>query len=108
MELNHYQTLAMRTAREFTTDEEALVYGALKLSGEAGELANKIGKMFYHGKEVSDDELIEELGDALWYAAFLADALGVTLAQVARRNLAKLSQRHGAQYNPEHYTENAQ
>ncbi|MBC7673484.1 MAG: hypothetical protein H7247_13780 [Polaromonas sp.] len=38
--------------------------------------------------------VVEELGDALWCLAIVADTLGVTLSDVARANDAKLRDRH--------------
>jgi NTP pyrophosphatase (non-canonical NTP hydrolase) len=35
-----------------------------------------------------------ELGDALWCLAIAADTLGVSLTDVARRNVEKLRSRH--------------
>ena len=38
--------------------------------------------------------VVEELGDALWCLAIVADTLGVSLSDVARANEAKLRDRH--------------
>ena len=78
-----------------------LLYPVLKLAGEAGEVAEKLGKLMRDeawapGVELSPaqrDALAAELGDVLWYVAAVAHDLGVPLDEVASRNLAKLADR---------------
>jgi NTP pyrophosphatase (non-canonical NTP hydrolase) len=103
MKLNDYQRQAQAT-RNPNTD---LVYVSGKLTAEAAELQQHVLKWRYHGKLLPAAAAIDELGDVLWYAAAVADELGVTLQEVAEHNLAKLQQRHGDTYrkdfyNPEH------
>lgn len=74
-----------------------LVYTALKMNGEAGELAEKVGKIMRDDggftSQEKKDAMILELGDVLWYISAAANELGVTLADVADRNLRKLASR---------------
>ena len=93
MHLNDYQHLALRTARALSADDR-LMNATLGLAGEAGEFADSVKKIRFHGHAPNTDELIKELGDLLWYAALAADALGVPLAEVAERNVAKLRARY--------------
>ena len=58
----------------------------------------------YHGKPLPP-EIIEELGDVLWYAPAVAHDLGVTLDQVAKRNLEKLELRHGDKFRAAFYVD---
>lgn len=97
--LAQYQRLAVATLNP----DSDLVYVTGKLQCEAGELSQYALKAAYHGKELDTDAAIEELGDALWYAAAAAAKLGTTLEEVARRNIEKLQRRHGEAYNPAHY-----
>jgi NTP pyrophosphatase (non-canonical NTP hydrolase) len=99
MTLNEYQAAAVATLKQDTD----LVYTTGKLQCEAGELSQYALKAAYHGKPLPADAAIEELGDVLWYAAATAEKLGTTLEEVARLNVAKLQERHGTAYNPEHY-----
>ena len=92
--LNTYQELALRTAGNHGDFERTLIYTALGLNGEAGETAEMIKKAFFHGHELDLDALKKELGDVLWYAAVMADALGLTLAEVAQHNVDKLARRY--------------
>lgn len=78
-----------------------LLYPVLKLAGEAGEVAEKVGKWMRDdgwtpGTAIDDGRrvaLAQELGDVLWYVAAVAHDLGVPLEEVARRNLDKLADR---------------
>lgn len=100
MHMDEYQLRASRTAvypREQTGGVTGVVYTALGLAGEAGEVANKVKKVFRdHDGELTHelrDAIIEELGDTLWYVAMLADELGLVLSRVADVNLHKLGRR---------------
>ena len=91
--MNEYQALAQRTAS--TTGESDKIHnGVLGLCGEAGEIADVIKKHVYQGHDLVKEDLIEELGDVLWYCAELAAGLGVGLAEVAERNIEKLRKRY--------------
>ena len=74
-----------------------LIYPALKLNGEAGEIAEEIGKMIRddHGVLTMEraDRLRKETGDVLWYAARLARELGTPLDTIAIDNIHKLRSR---------------
>lgn len=73
------------------------VYYALKLNGEAGEVAEKIGKIYRDRggvfTEIDRLEITKELGDCLWYISRLAVWLGYGLAGVAALNIKKLADR---------------
>ena len=93
MELNKYQ----REARSFAfypKDISGIDYCILGMCGEAGEVANKRKKELRDDKHLTDD-IIDELGDVLWYLANTCKELGIDLDLVAKRNLDKLTKRHG-------------
>ena len=89
MNFDEYQKFARSTA--IYPDECKVVYQALGLCGEAGEVAEKVKKNIRDGKSL--DGLALELGDVLWYISTLADDLGVTLEEVAKANIEKLQSR---------------
>jgi NTP pyrophosphatase (non-canonical NTP hydrolase) len=93
--LNYYQENAARTA--IYSREYKLAYPILGLTGEAGEIANKYKKVLRDaGNELSEEkrqDLIDELGDVLWYVAAIATDLKVSLEEVATRNVEKLRAR---------------
>lgn len=99
MTLDEYQEAARSTA--LYPQEVRVLYPTLKLAGEAGEVAEKLGKLmrdeaYVPGNLLSETQraaLAAELGDVMWYIANLAADLDLTLDDVARRNLAKLASR---------------
>lgn len=95
MTLEEYQKEAEKTA--FYPEVYRVLYPALGLVGEAGEVANKVKKILrdHEGALPPDlrEALLDELGDVLWYAALLARDLGASLEAVAEGNLRKLASR---------------
>jgi NTP pyrophosphatase (non-canonical NTP hydrolase) len=73
----------------------APLYPFLKLAQEASEVTEPILKIHFRGdkKEIFIDDLEKELGDVLWYISECATVLGLTLEEVAKINLHKLSDR---------------
>ena len=96
MELNAYQSAARKTAA-YPDIGRNPIYPTLGLSGEAGEVADKVKKVIRDQSGVFDAPTREaiklELGDVLWYVAQLAGELGYDLDQVAQANLDKLASR---------------
>jgi NTP pyrophosphatase (non-canonical NTP hydrolase) len=89
--MDEYQQEALLTA--IYPKDRGLEYLALKLCGEAGEVAEKIGKSIRDNKPLDDRDMAKELGDVLWYVANLAQYLGYDLSEIAEMNLTKLKDR---------------
>lgn len=89
MELSEYQNRAAATA--IFPKEVGLIYCTLGLVGEAGEVANKIKKVYRDNAD--PHAAAAELGDVLWYLAALATELGLNLDNIADSNLTKLELR---------------
>ena len=72
-----------------------VLYPALGLCGEAGEVAEKVKKLIRDGDESGNFEnaLASELGDVLWYLSNLASEIGMTLEEIATINTQKLQDR---------------
>lgn len=96
MDLNEYQRLAGRTANKSLSEKDTLAQDALGVAGEAGECADLVKKHLFHGHPLDRDKLVKELGDILWYVSQLAADVGVTLDEVAERNIEKLRSRYPA------------
>ena len=89
--INYYQKEAIKTA--IYPDEYKVVYPALGLAGEAGEVADKVKKIIRDGNTDYHHDIALELGDVLWYIASLANDLGYTMQDVAQMNIEKLKKR---------------
>lgn len=95
MNLNEYQKETANTAiypYAGTGDILEFSYLALGLTGEAGEVAEKIKKYIRDGK-IDHDLIIKEIGDVYWYLARLCTAFGVEAETVLAINNAKLADR---------------
>lgn len=96
MNLNEYQTLALRTANPKERENE-LFHLILGLCGEAGEIAEKMKKIIRDKdndfSKIDKDDLTKELGDVLWHIAVTADYFDIKLETVGAVNIEKLASR---------------
>ena len=96
MDFRDYQKLSRKTAI-YPQRGKNFIYPTLGLAGEAGEVAEKIKKVLRDNQGIVDqprkEEIAKELGDVLWYLAQIATELGLSLEEVAKGNLKKLSSR---------------
>ena len=77
---------------------KAMEYLTLGLTGESGEIANKVKKLIRDGaaKDEYLDKRIQigyEIGDVLWYCALLAQEMEMDLGHIMENNLQKLADR---------------
>ena len=89
MTINEYQEAALTTA--VYPEQFRVIYPALGMNGEAGEVADKVKKVIRDTAFLTDAEgaiilphdkrieLAKEIGDVLWYCAILANDLGLKL-----------------------------
>lgn len=75
--------------------DERLIYCALGLFGEAGEIADTIRKMMREGT-LDEDHLVYELGDVLYHWACLVAALGQTPSVMLERSRSNIEARRAA------------
>ena len=99
-------TMELYQAEVKRTDGGSYMVGiTLGIVGEAGEFADAVKKLKYHG--VTDfkgkDFLThaeEEFGDILYYLAYMCNYLSLNLATVARKNIEKLELRYPGGFVP--------
>ena len=77
----------------FTKGRERLVENTPGLVGEAGEVSEKVKKLFRDKNKFSDEEVLKELGDVLFYATALANIFGGNLKTIMEMNMKKLDDR---------------
>lgn len=100
MTLNEYQDAAQRTS----THEDTLwklENGLLGLFGEGGECADILKKALFQGHAFDKEHMAKELGDVMWYVAEVASGLGMTLEEIAQKNIDKLKARYPDGFDPE-------
>lgn len=94
MTLNEYMKAALETA--MYPEEYRIIYPALGIAGEAGEVADKVKKVIRDYGSFTDErkrEIVKEIGDVLWSCAVLSNDLGYTLEEVGIMNIEKLKSR---------------
>lgn len=95
MKVNEYQAAALTTA--VYPEDKRIIYPALGMCGEAGEVADKVKKVIRDNAQdftaEKKHEIAKEIGDVLWYCAVLSHDLGFTLEEVAQMNIDKLQSR---------------
>lgn len=97
MNFDDYQKQALATA---LNHEPAIIdktIWVLGIAGESSEVAEKWKKILaYKDGKITDEDITElgkELGDIIWYIALFADRLGLSLSDIASKNLEKLASR---------------
>lgn len=97
MTFEEYQKQALTTVLSTGDDFKDLLHWVLGITGEAGEIAEKLKKIVRDKDSVVSDEdkreMAKEIGDVLWYLVVFANDLGVSLDEIAQTNLDKLKSR---------------
>lgn len=92
--LDDYQREVARTSKHPDAGADLVIKDALGLAGETGEVVELIKKARFHGLPLDTDKLRSEIGDVLWYLTDLCAQAGITLADAAQANVAKLRARY--------------
>jgi NTP pyrophosphatase (non-canonical NTP hydrolase) len=97
--VEEYETIISALAKSDSDVNEQLLYNALGLAEEAGEVVGKIKKTFRVAdvaellKLVPRDAILKELGDTLFYLVRLIKLFDSSLDEVAMINLQKIIDR---------------
>lgn len=101
MRFNDYQKLASRTINPELSKNNLILDGLMGCSGEAGEALDIMKKHLFQGHSLNRDEIIKELGDQLWYISETATGLGISLSEIADKNIQKLIARYPSGFSKE-------
>jgi len=71
------------------------------ICAEAGEIMEIIKALQYYGRPVSEQHLLEEIGDLYFYTILLANSLGYTIDDIVAANVAKLKARYPEGFSTE-------
>lgn len=99
MNATEYQKQAARTlidAPGFDIDDDnmMILWNALGLAGEAGEVAEMVKKGILHQHGLFYEKMAKELGDCLWYIAALCTKMELDMGEVMAANIEKLKIRY--------------
>lgn len=89
-----YQLDVLKYAPDYQHYMPNVLYAAIGMCGEAGEVSELIKKYAYHGHAIDKDHLARELGDVLWYVSYMADLFGYSLGEIMEMNQDKLAKRY--------------
>lgn len=97
MTLDEYQQKALTTAKWSGDHLKDLSHWTLGVTGESGEIAEKVKKIIRDNDGIVSKEirreLAKEIGDVLWYLAILSKHLGYSFDEIGQTNIVKLSSR---------------
>ena len=89
-----YQLDVLKYAPDYQHYMPNVLYAAIGICGEAGEVSELVKKYAYHGHAIDKDHLARELGDVLWYVSYMADLFGYSLGEIMVMNQEKLAKRY--------------
>lgn len=71
-----------------------ILHGAIGAATESGELLEQVKKHIIYGKDLDFTNLIEEVGDVIWYLQRICEGGDFTIEQAMEANIAKLAKRY--------------
>lgn len=103
--IDEYKDFVASRTKDLTTSQSNLIHMAMGISGESGEMLDIVKKHFAYDKPLNILELVEELGDIVFYIQGMLNVLDQPYAQdisdLMRINTYKLT----ARYPAGHYTD---
>ena len=88
-----FQSEASRSLRDDLPYEAMCSNMCMGLAGEIGEVIDIMKKHIYQGKELDITDVIEEVGDVLWYIANFCNVNNITMDECMESNIKKLRKR---------------
>ena len=88
-----FQREARKSLRDDLPYEAMCSNMCMGLAGEIGEVIDIMKKHIYQGKELDITDVIEEVGDVLWYIANFCNVNNITMDECMESNIKKLRKR---------------
>jgi NTP pyrophosphatase (non-canonical NTP hydrolase) len=106
MNATDYQKQAARTlidkpGFEIPDKDIMIIWNAIGLAGEAGEVCELAKKGIFHQHGIDRDKFAKEIGDCCWYIAALCTKLDLDMGEIMAANIEKLRVRYPAGYSSE-------
>ena len=89
-----YPLLVEKTRRSDLSVDEQMINASLGLAGEVGEVVDIVKKHMYQGHELEIEELLDELGDVMYYLYWLCMLFQIDFSEVCFNNMNKLTKRY--------------
>lgn len=89
-----YPLLVEKTRRSDLSVDEQMKNASMGLAGEAGEAVDIIKKYAYQGHELEVEELLDELGDVIYYLYWLCILFQIDFSEICFNNMNKLTKRY--------------
>jgi NTP pyrophosphatase (non-canonical NTP hydrolase) len=103
MKVKTYQQLAGRTdsgkQRKLDAVRYHLLHASLGMNTEQAEFADALKRYMFYGTEIDRINLLEELGDSLWYIALALNTLESSFEICMEGNIAKLQNRYPEKFD---------
>lgn len=102
MEIKEYQEKSKRTLKDRKTLEKNVSHMIIGLMNELGELSGAIKAHFVYEKPLDKANVIEELGDMMWFWTNLCTIMDIEPENVLEKNILKLHARYPDKFTEEH------
>jgi NTP pyrophosphatase (non-canonical NTP hydrolase) len=100
--MGEYSAFVKSRFKPMETPVHTLLHAAVGMSGETGEFLDAVKKVWVYRKKPDIDNIVEELGDILFYFTAACQLIRVNPLQVMAVNVQKLQKRY-----PDGYTDEA-
>lgn len=101
MNIQDYQKLAGRTLPRLSNEQEDIQHMLFGMMTELGELVDSYKKHYAYGKELDMINVIEEMGDIMWYWAGMCTITGINSSYTLESNINKLLVRYPEKFEKE-------
>lgn len=101
MDIQSYQKLAARTLPKLSSEQEDIQHMLFGMMTELGELVDTYKKHYAYGKELDLVNVMEEMGDIMWYWAGMCTITGINTRNTLEVNINKLIARYPDKFEKE-------